>query len=42
MTGPMNPHDRRIVHLALQEDGRFKTRSRGEGTFKRVVISLKD
>jgi len=42
MTGPMNPHDRRIVHLALQEDGRFKTRSRGEGTYKRVIISLKD
>ncbi len=40
-TGPMNPHDRRIIHLTLQEDGRFKTRSRGEGTYKRVLISLK-
>lgn len=42
MTNPLNPHDRRIVHLALQDDGRFKTRSRGDGTFKRVLISLKD
>ena len=40
-TGPMNPHDRRIIHLTLQEDGRFKTRSRGEGTYKRVLISVK-
>ena len=37
-TSPMNPHDRRIVHLALKEDGRLDTRSRGEGLFKKVVI----
>jgi len=42
MTPPLNPHERRIVHLALQGDGRFKTKSKGEGTYKRVVISLKD
>src|SRR5208337_5684591 len=36
---PMNPYDRRIVHLALQEDGDLKTSSRGEGLFKKVVIS---
>ena len=40
-TGPMNPHDRRIIHITLQDDERFKTRSRGEGTYKRVLISLK-
>ena len=35
---PMNPHDRRIVHLALQEDKELKTMSRGEGLYKKVVI----
>ncbi len=37
-TSPMNPHDRRIVHLTLKEDGRLDTRSRGEGLLKKVVI----
>ncbi len=37
-TGPMNPYDRRIVHLALKEDGHLDTRSRGEGLLKKVVI----
>jgi spoIIIJ-associated protein len=36
---PMNPHDRRIVHLALQADKELKTMSRGEGLYKKVVIS---
>jgi len=36
---PMNPYDRRIVHLALQEDRDLKTSSRGEGLYKKVVIS---
>ena len=36
---PMNPYDRRIVHLALQEDKNLKTISRGEGLYKKVVIS---
>jgi spoIIIJ-associated protein len=36
---PMNPYDRRIVHLALQEDKNLKTTSRGEGLYKKVVIS---
>ena len=35
----MNPYDRRIVHLALQEDRDLKTSSRGEGLYKKVVIS---
>jgi spoIIIJ-associated protein len=36
---PMNPYDRRIVHLALQGDKNLKTISRGEGLYKKVVIS---
>jgi spoIIIJ-associated protein len=35
---PMNPHDRRIVHLALQGDAKIKTLSRGEGLYKKVVV----
>jgi spoIIIJ-associated protein len=37
-TAPLNPHDRRIVHLTLQDDPELETRSRGEGLLKRVVI----
>ncbi len=37
-TNPMNPHDRRIIHLALKEDERLDTKSRGEGLLKKVVI----
>jgi spoIIIJ-associated protein len=36
---PMNPYDRRIIHLALQGDRELKTMSRGEGLYKKVVIS---
>ncbi len=35
---PMNPHDRRVVHLALQGDADLKTLSRGEGLYKKVVV----
>ncbi len=37
-TNPMNPGDRRIVHLALRNDEQIDTRSRGEGLMKKVVI----
>jgi spoIIIJ-associated protein len=37
-TNPMNPHDRRLIHLALKDDAQLETRSRGEGLLKRVVI----
>lgn len=35
---PMNAHDRRIVHLALQQDKDIKTKSRGEGLYKKIII----
>lgn len=36
---PMNPHERRIVHMALQNDKRVDTMSQGEEPYRRVVIS---
>jgi spoIIIJ-associated protein len=41
-TNPLNPHDRRIVHLALKEDEKLDTRSRGEGPLKKIVIMPKN
>ena len=35
---PMNPRERRIVHLVLNEDRDVSTRSEGEGSFRRVMI----
>ena len=37
-TNLLNAHDRRIVHMALKDDDRLDTKSRGEGTLKKVVI----
>ena len=37
----MNPHDRRIIHMTLKDDAELTTESEGEGTMKKVVISLK-
>jgi len=37
-TNPLNARDRRIVHLALKDDPNLDTRSKGEGTLKKVVI----
>jgi spoIIIJ-associated protein len=35
---PMNPYERRLVHLALKDDPDVETRSEGEGFIKRVVV----
>ncbi|MEA2013773.1 MAG: RNA-binding cell elongation regulator Jag/EloR [Thermodesulfobacteriota bacterium] len=35
---PMNAHDRRIIHMALQNDSDLITRSRGEGAFRKIII----
>ncbi len=34
----MNPYDRRIIHLALEEDNRVFTKSDGNGVYKRVRV----
>jgi spoIIIJ-associated protein len=36
--GHMNAHDRRIIHLALQEDESLTTKSRGEGEYRKIVV----
>ena len=35
---PMSARDRRVVHLALQNDRTISTRSQGEGHYRKVVI----
>ncbi|KPJ55720.1 MAG: hypothetical protein AMJ42_06380 [Deltaproteobacteria bacterium DG_8] len=37
-TNPLNPFERRIIHLALQDDAGLATKSTGEGIYRRVVI----
>jgi len=36
--GHMNAHDRRVIHIALQNDESLTTKSRGEGEFRKIVI----
>lgn len=38
---PMNAHDRRIIHITLENETDLHTESNGDGNFKSVVISLK-
>lgn len=38
---PMSPHERKIIHTALQDDLRVTTFSEGEEPFRKVVIELK-
>ena len=35
---PMNPNERRIIHLALAEDTSVRTESRGEGDNRKLII----
>src|SRR4030042_4623497 len=37
-TSPLNPFERRIIHLALQDDTDLTTQSKGEGLYRSVVI----
>lgn len=38
---PMNPHERKIIHLALQDDNTIITASEGADPYRRVIIELK-
>lgn len=37
---PLNPAERRIVHMALQDDSTIRSRSVGDGLFKKILIYL--
>jgi len=36
---PMNPFERRLIHLTLQNDSRVTTKSEGQGIYRKVKIS---
>ena len=38
LLSPLNPYERRLVHLALAEIGGIETRSVGDGFLKRIAI----
>ena len=38
---PMSPHERKLIHMALQNDTRIVTYSEGDEPFRKVVITLK-
>ena len=38
---PMNPHERKIIHMALQGDRKVTTLSEGDEPYRHVVIELK-
>lgn len=38
ITNPMNPHERRTIHLALKGDRGIQTKSKGEGLYKKILI----
>ncbi|MEN6414016.1 MAG: RNA-binding cell elongation regulator Jag/EloR [Veillonellales bacterium] len=38
---PMSPHERKIIHMALQDDHRVMTYSEGDEPYRKVVIALK-
>jgi len=38
----LNAHDRRVVHLLIQEDKSLYSRSKGDGEFKKIIIYPKN
>jgi spoIIIJ-associated protein len=36
--GHMNAHDRRIIHIAIQNDATLTTKSRGDGEYRKILI----
>ena len=36
--GHMNAHDRRVIHLAMQNDETLTTKSRGDGEYRKIII----
>lgn len=36
--GHLNAHDRRLIHLAIQNDPTLVTKSRGEGDYRKILI----
>lgn len=42
LLNPLNPYERRLIHVALQEHDLVATNSEGHGVFKRVRIFRKD
>ena len=40
--GPLNPYERRIVHMAVAEDPTVSSESIGDAFMKTVIISLKN
>lgn len=38
---PMSPNERKVIHMALQDDPRISTYSDGEEPYRKVIIALK-
>ena len=38
---PMNPYERKVIHTALQNHPKVKTRSEGKDPYRKVIIELK-
>lgn len=36
---PLSPHDRKIIHMTLRDDPAIRASSRGNGFFRKIVIS---
>ncbi len=39
---PMNPYERKLIHMSLQDDPEVITYSEGEEPYRKVIIALKD